>query len=163
MLFVIKGRTIGGHHRVQKKITARVDLTFLIVILCFWGCAANVCESSAEGKSATERHERSFSSEEYDKLLTKAQKTGSIRIIARLNMPFVPEGRLSAQEAVDQQNRIARLQDQLCGALSGYPIKDIRRFKYTPYIAMTVDSEALKALTASALILSMEEDVPAGH
>lgn len=145
---------------VQKKITVGMDLTFLIFIIFFLGCASSESVLNAEGKPAAVKKGRSSSSEEYNKLLAKTQKAGSIRIIARLNIPFVPDGQLSAQEATDQQARISEMQAQLCEALSGYHIKGIKRFKHSPYIAMKVDSKALRALIDNSLILSLEEDAP---
>lgn len=145
---------------LKKKITARMDLTFLMIIICFWGCAASVSAPDAEGKSMGGKKGGSSSSEDYNKLLAKARKAGSIRIIARLNMPFVADSQLSALEAADQQARISKMQDQLCEALSTYNIKGVKRFKYTPYIAMKVDETALRALMDNSLVLSIEEDAP---
>jgi subtilisin len=98
---------------------------------------------------------------DYSELLSKAQAAGSVRIIVSLDMPFVPEGLLStSQEAVDQQGRISRLQDQLHGAVSQYDVKHIKRYQYIPYTAMEVDSTALSALIANPLVISVEEDIP---
>ncbi len=101
-----------------------------------------------------------ISHQDYSQLLARAQKAGSIRVIVRLNMPFVPEGSLSEQEAVDQRARISRMQDQLCAALSQYNAKNFKRFKYTPSMAMEVDSTALRVLISSPLVMSLKEDVP---
>lgn len=118
------------------------------------------CESLAEKASelAADRTNTGITQKDFSRLFDKAQKAGSIQIIARLNMPFVPDSELSAQAAANQQARIAGLQDQLCAALSKYNIKNIKRFKYTPYIAMEMDATALKALMSNPLVSSIEED-----
>jgi hypothetical protein len=102
-----------------------------------------------------------IANKDYSDLLAKAHAAGSVRIIVRLDMPFVSERLLTTQEAVDQQTRISRLQDQLCAALAKYNVKGIKRFKYTPYLGMEVDSTALAALISNPLVTSIEEDAPA--
>ena len=93
-------------------------------------------------------------------LLAKAQATGSVRIIVRLDMSSQPEGMLSGlQEVIGQQTRISRLQDQLHEAVARHNVRGIKRFKHIPYNAMEVDSTALGALIANPLVVSIEEDV----
>lgn len=100
-------------------------------------------------------------SQAFGDLLYKAHTGGSVRIIVRLNMPFVPEGLLSTpQAAVDQQARISAMHDRLLEALSDYNAKDIRRYKHAPYTAMEVDSTVLWALSSNPLVISFTEDVP---
>jgi len=120
------------------------------------------CESPTQKKNeqATNPEISIITHKDYSRLLAKVQAKGHLRIIVQLNMPFVPDGQLSAQAAMDQQMRISRMQDQLCAALAQYKVKSIKRFKYTPYIAMEVDSAALKALISDSLVLSLEEDAP---
>jgi hypothetical protein len=119
----------------------------------------------AEGNPHALKNDRSSSINDYSRLLAKAEAADSVRIIARLNMPFVPEGQLSTREAIAQQNRIADMQDQLCAALSEYQVRGIKRLKYTPFIGMEVDAKALKALISHPLIMSLQEDtrVPPGR
>ena len=146
---------------MRKRMTIIMNLAFLnlIVLLCL-GCGSTKSVPGAEDKSIAMKSEKPSSLKNYDKLLGRTRSAGSVRVIVRLNMPFVPDGQLSAQEATDQQARISQMQDQLCEALSAYPIKGIKRFKYTPYIAMEVDSTALRALIDNSLVLSLEEDTP---
>jgi hypothetical protein len=138
---------------------------------CLVGLTFTVsCGTISNGKAAdniqpqtqaVDNKNSNIDARDYSKLLSKAQTTGSLPVIVRLNIPFVPEGRLAtAQEAVNQQGQIAKMQDQLCTALSKYNVQGIKRFKYTPYIAMEVDLPALKALISNPLVLSIQEDVP---
>ena len=94
-------------------------------------------------------------------LLAKAQASGSVRVIVKLNTSFQPEGRLSGpQAAISQQNRIASAQNQLHQAVSQHNVKSIKKFKYIPYTAMELDSTTLAVLMANPLVVSIEEDVP---
>lgn len=97
----------------------------------------------------------------FSKLLSKAQTTGSVRIIVKLDTSFRPEGQLSGpQAAISQQARIAMVQGQLLDAVSKYNAQGIKRYKYTPYTAMEVDSTALRALISDPLVISIQEDIP---
>ena len=98
--------------------------------------------------------------QDYGPLLARAQAAGSIRIIVRLDTPFVADGLLSPEGAAEQQSRISRMQEQLCAALTEYKVKGIKRSKYTPFMAMEVDSAALRALIAHPLVASIEADAP---
>ena len=134
---------------------------FLLVSICI--LVVNACGGLTQEKKepAADQMNSGIANKDYSKLLSKAQAAGSVRVIARLNMPFVPEGQLSTpQESVDQQLRIARMQDQLCEALSKYNVKGIKKFKYIPYIAMEVDSFALQVLISNPLVIMLSEDDP---
>jgi hypothetical protein len=137
-----------------------INIRFLLILSCI--LVFNACECLAQKKNeqATNQMNSGITNKDYSRLLAKAQAAGSIRIVARLDMPFVPDSLLSTQEAIDQQIQISRMQDQVCAALSKYNVMGIKRFKYTPYIAMEVDSTTLSALISNPLVLSLEEDVP---
>jgi hypothetical protein len=143
------------------KIIIRVFSGFLFLwVTLFASCGHTMNLSQAEGKSPASRNEQSSSLQHYRSLLTRAETVGSVRIIARLNMPFVPDGHLSSQAAVDQQKRIASMQDQLCADLSEYQVRGVKRMKYAPFIGMEVDAKALRMLISHPLILSLQEDAP---
>lgn len=134
---------------------------FALVLISLVVFSASGCFAQNKNEQAADHMNLGIANQDYSELLSKAQAAGSVRIIARLDMPFVPEGQLStSQEAVEQQIRISRLQDQLCEALSKYNVKGIKRFKYMPYMAMEVDPAALKALISNPLVISIEEDAP---
>ncbi|MDA8126130.1 MAG: hypothetical protein M0009_13190 [Deltaproteobacteria bacterium] len=140
---------------------------FAFILSCL--LAFNACEGLAQKKEGAAGGDPATSgivSEAYRDLLAKAQATGAVRIIVRLNMPFVADGLLSKEAALEQQGQISRLQDQLGAALAGYKVQGIKRSKYTPFIAMEVDAAALRALISNSLVLSIAEDAPApptGH
>ena len=116
--------------------------------------------NGVDGKPPVSQGKDSSLSQNYGELAAKAAAAGSIGIIVRLNMPFVPEGQLSEREAGRQRARISQMQDQLCSALAGHRVTRIKKFTYAPYLAMMVDAEALRLLISSPLVLSIEEDKP---
>ncbi|MBV6343028.1 S8 family serine peptidase [Candidatus Magnetobacterium casense] len=95
----------------------------------------------------------------YDHLAYKAQSDGSVRVIVKVNGPAQPMGELSPSEAASQVNMIAHAQDKVLELLSGYRINSSHKYKYIPYIAMTLDKSALDALIAIPEIEKVEEDM----
>ena len=152
-------RAVSGYVPNMITVNTRQGLT-IPAALIISGCGSFGTTPHVAEESPVEKQETLSSSRDYSNLLARARETGTIRIIARLDMKFVPDGQLSARESMEQQGRIAGMQDQLCAALSKYQLKGIKRFQYTPYIAMEVDASALAALIANPLVLSVEEDVP---
>ncbi|WP_040335506.1 S8 family serine peptidase [Candidatus Magnetobacterium casense] len=95
----------------------------------------------------------------YEHLASKAQSDGSVRVIVKISGPSQPMGELSHTEAASQVNMIAHAQDKVLELLSGYRINNSHKYKYIPYIAMTVDKSALDAMLAIAEIENVEEDM----
>ncbi len=96
----------------------------------------------------------------YEALLEKALTADRVRVIVRLQVQFAAEGRLANPKAVmDQRLSIARTQDSLLQRLQPYAMGSVKRFKYSPYIAMEVDAAALEALRASPEVADIVEDV----
>ena len=62
----------------------------------------------------------------------------------------------------EQRSMNAQAQNQVIAELEGKGHKpgSIYKYKYTPYIAMTVDGAALDALLSSPDVISIEEDIP---
>jgi len=135
-------------------------LGLIFIVSCSTTSTSIAGDNNKPQPQATIQVNSGIANKDCSKLLSKAQAAGSVHVIVRLNIPFVPDGQLSATEATDQQAQISRMQDQLCKALSNYNVTGIKRFKYTPYIALEVDSAALKALMANSLVASIGEDVP---
>ena len=123
---------------------------FAFTLLLFFGGMMDV-----EGQGSTKASPALFA---------KAKNAGSVRVIVRLNTSFQPEGHLSGPKAVaGQKARIADLQNQLQQKVIKHNVRGLKRFKHIPYTAMAVDPDALDALIANPLVVSIEEDklVPA--
>ena len=97
----------------------------------------------------------------WSRLLEKAQDQGHTRVIVRLaeGSPLsknlsTPQARSSRQQSVQslQKNFIRNYET------AGFRADHYKRFKYLPFLAMDVDSNALKALQNSPWITRIEED-----
>ena len=98
----------------------------------------------------------------YAGLSAKAQSRGKVRIIVGVNGTFTPEPALSHSEAQNQRAAISSAQNSVISQLAakGALPSSTHKYKYVPYMAMTVDSATLKALAESSGVVSIEEDVP---
>ena len=98
----------------------------------------------------------------YTGLFSKAQDKGAVKIIVRVRAPFTPEPLMQEKGLQKQRSMNAQTQNQVIAELEGKGHKpgSIYKYKYTPYIAMTVDSAALDALLSSPDVISIEEDIP---
>lgn len=91
-------------------------------------------------------------------LIAKARHQ-AVRVIATLNLEFVPEGNLPDQAAVDQQrNRISELQTKVLAKLRDCKVASVRRYKYTPAIALEADACALARLIKAPEVSRITED-----
>ena len=94
-----------------------------------------------------------------ESLLAKARSRGAINIVIKLCVDFVPEGELTNDRAVRAQRRtIAQTQNRLLKQLSRYKVKAVKKYEFTPLLAMQVDAAALRFLKNSALVAGFEED-----
>jgi subtilisin family serine protease len=98
----------------------------------------------------------------YAGLSAKAGSTGSVRIIVGVSGTFAPDPALPHAEAQSQRAAISDAQDSVISELAGKGVSPAgtHKFKYVPYMAMTVDSAGLRALEGSPGVISIEEDIP---
>lgn len=98
-----------------------------------------------------------------DSLIEKVQSSGSIRVIVKLDVAFVPEGRLIAPlGAVSQRVMITQAQDRVLKRLEAFQSRPARRFRHVPYFAIQVNAEALADLLKNPQVIDIFEDVPVG-
>jgi subtilisin family serine protease len=93
-------------------------------------------------------------------LTVKATKEGSLKVIVRVKTikPFQPMADTASASAIEQMGKIASTQDSILKELTGHKISNSYKFKYTPYLSMTVDSAAIEALLASPYVEQVQED-----
>ncbi len=98
----------------------------------------------------------------YSSLATKAQRPGGVKVIVGANAPFSPEAVLSKTAFEAQRTAIVSAQDKVVSELQSAGLKPAShyKFKYVPYLAMTLDSASLNKLIASSNVLNIQEDVP---
>ena len=97
-----------------------------------------------------------------DSLKSKASTHGSVRVIVRLKfIDWKPEGELPDQQAVRvQRDKIVRLQDALLKRMAPFAVKNVRKFKYAPQVAMEVDAAGLHDLSTNPDVADVREDAP---
>jgi hypothetical protein len=96
----------------------------------------------------------------YEDLLTKAKTQGSVHVVVRLQLDdWQPESALRDQHAIDAQGQtIVRLQDRLLHDMAAFVVTNIRRFRFVPQIALTVDETGLRALLSHPDVSTIWED-----
>jgi len=88
----------------------------------------------------------------YDKLSEKVQANGSVRIIVGLDIDFKLEGEFSTtQEKIDQQKKIQDSQNTLLKTVPTFQSTTAHKFKYIPYLAMTVNKNSLDKLASAPI------------
>jgi len=97
----------------------------------------------------------------YTHLQSKSQNNGSVKVIVKVRAPFTPESLLQEKDMHEQRAGTLRIQEQVISELEnkGHKPGRVYKYKYTPYIAMTVDSTTLDALLSSTDVISVEEDI----
>lgn len=92
-------------------------------------------------------------------LIDKAHSQGAVRVIVTLDMAFVPEGELPNRAAVNGQRiAIADLQAAVINKLHSCMAESIRRYKYTPTIALETDACGLARLIQAREVSHITED-----
>jgi hypothetical protein len=80
-------------------------------------------------------------------------------VIVTLDGDFVPEGELADDAArAEQRRRISAAQDAVLDELKPNRVGNVRRFAYTPQLALTVDAAALERLLRSPRVAAVQED-----
>ena len=129
--------------------------------------ASQEIKSSKSARANFERQDLSQSlkiqgtDETFARLITKAQRKGSVRIIVGLKTAFVPEGFFPNARLVEAQREgIAQAQDSLIAQLTAFNVTSITPFTFIPFIAMEIDAAGLTFLQKSSEVSSIEEDLP---
>ena len=143
---------MAGH--VLKRVNAILLLCMLVAaVASFAGPEKTQAQDTAEMKVTTQGG--------FAGLASKALNRGRVRIIVGVSGKFTPESALPQFEAQAQRAAISGAQDYVISELAakGLSPASAYRYKYIPYLAMTVNSATLEALVASPSILSIEEDI----
>jgi len=101
-----------------------------------------------------------LTTDNFNKLKTKAEKDDTVPVIVGLSTSFELEGTLDYSNVQAQIGKIKQDQDSLLNYLSSSEADKIHKFEHVPFIAMTVDKNTLESLEASPLVTTIFEDVP---
>ena len=91
-------------------------------------------------------------------LLSKAED-GNIRVIVGLQTKFEPEGNLFENRIYQQRTDIKKMQKQFLNNYQSYRFREIKKFRYIPYLAIEVDAEGLRRMRNDPLVFSIQEDM----
>jgi len=98
--------------------------------------------------------------ETLDSLNSRAESTGSVRVIVGLQARFRPEGALdSPQTMAAQRDLIAQAQNRLLSRMPRVKRESLKLFRTIPFLAMEVDAVGLRYLQSSTEVSSVEEDM----
>lgn len=97
----------------------------------------------------------------YRGLLTKFEDGSWAKVIVKVAAASPSESLLQPGETEEHAVRRRGAQDQVLADLEarGHKPTHVYRYKYTPYIAMTIDGNSLEALLQSPQVIVVEEDV----
>jgi len=94
------------------------------------------------------------------KLVDKAKTTGRVNVIVGLDVAFTPEGFFKTnQEKINQRQNIVNAQDRLLQDLPFSENNQFNKYKYIPYMSMSINQNALEHLVSSDMVTSIQEDV----
>jgi len=91
-------------------------------------------------------------------LLDRATERGSVRVLARLDVPATARGLAGVDADASRMTAIRASRAALAGDLAGTTWGVTREFSSIPYVALEVSPAALAALTFSGQVLDIEED-----
>jgi subtilisin len=91
-------------------------------------------------------------------LRIKAEGRGRVPVIVGLRMHSEPDARLSLPQQASQRQRIAGMQAAVLGELPSAQVAQVKSFRYSPYMALSVTPAALDKLIASERVQFVSED-----
>lgn len=140
-----------------------IPRAWMAVVLVFLFSLGVVALSPGSGQAlvAAEFAAKVQSADGYTALRSKAEKTGSVRIIVKVDAPFSADTAATGEAASNQRAGIRSSQDQLLTALGSARKTPMQSYKYkhTPYMAMTVDASTLDAILQSDHSVTVHEDM----
>ncbi len=139
-------------HRIRCRLLAAVLV--LLTASCSSGESTTSSTRSPQAPSASPTQQSPSGS-----LASRISPGGSLRVIVTLAGSFVPEGELPDEAArVAQRSAISDAQSAVLKELAPTRVSAIRRFAYTPQLALTVDAAALEQLLRSQRVAAVQED-----
>lgn len=94
-----------------------------------------------------------------DPIAAQIARHGTARVIVLLDLPFVPEGALSAADAERQRQAIAAAQDAFLGeVVKGSASQVINRFAWMPAVVLEIDAPTFERIQRSRRVKAVEAD-----
>jgi subtilisin family serine protease len=101
---------------------------------------------------------RADAAADLDQLMARASERGSVRVLARLDVPAAPQQLAGAARVDAQLQAIRSSRTAVARDLDGTAWRMARSFDTIPYIALEASPAALAALARSGAVLAIDED-----
>jgi len=101
---------------------------------------------------------RPAAADDIGRLLSRATERGSVRVLARLDVPASPRGLAGNAQSPSHLQAIRTSRAAMARDLEGTSWQMAREFSTIPYVALELSPDALTALTLSGTVLEVEED-----
>lgn len=94
-------------------------------------------------------------------LIEKAEHRGTVRVITDLKLGGIASEAVPGSKEHDEALRsaITEVQKRVLESLSDFHVTHVKRFSFTPGMAMEVDAPTLKALLANPDVHGIREDI----
>lgn len=94
-----------------------------------------------------------------DPIAAQIARHGTARVIVLLDLPFAPEGTLSAADAERQRQAIAAAQDVFLGeVVKGSASQVLNRFAWMPAVVLEIDAPTFERIQRSRRVKAVEPD-----
>lgn len=94
-----------------------------------------------------------------DPIAAQIARQGTARVTVLLDLPFAPEGSLSAADAARQRQAIAAAQDVFLGeVVKGSASQVLNRFAWMPAVVLEIDAPTLERIRRSRRVKAVEAD-----
>lgn len=94
-----------------------------------------------------------------DSISAQIASSGTARVIVLLDVPFAPEGTLSAAAAAQQRQALAAAQDAFVDeVVKGSTSKLINRLAWMPAVVLEIDAPTLERIKRSKRVKAIEPD-----
>jgi hypothetical protein len=151
-------RALVGRNPVRSTLVAAMIVVAVLAGILGFEMPARAIPAEAQAQTP-DASDAAQPSPDTSRLLRKAEREGSVRVIVGLRTDFVPEGRLTRSRIADQREAIDDTRAGLRTDLAGTGYRTLREYNSVPYVALTVPPKALRALQRSPLVTSITEDV----
>jgi len=125
----------------------KILFVFLFLLLVFWIISPPNVIAQEKIRNFDDKALSNFK-----KILKEIEERGSTRVIIELETDFQPEGKLSSISKVNvQRENIKKVQNKLMDSFPDIS-KLSHKFKYSPFVALTVTNDSLEKLYNSPLV-----------
>ncbi len=134
----------------MKKLLLPLTFVFLLFFLFYF-------HSSKAQTTDTDINTVSIRQENFESLIKSAEQIGKVRVIVGVQVDFTIGDEAYLQNIETRKEDIKTAQDKFTNQLSSYNFNPLK-YTYIPYVAMTVNADALRAMKDLPDVVSIEKD-----